>query len=154
MTAAFSSRWHGGENWKCHLLHRSTKATANASVFQRDAVSRFMTTLRRMSHRLSEVTKKMAPARPPPNALRINRPLSDGRISYSRDEACDQGGSGRRWAEKDRSREGESMRVHVWDGDKERDAGRQSWRWDRAKRKTRNRERLTDSQRQWQRGRV
>ncbi|GAA6091607.1 uncharacterized [Tachysurus ichikawai] len=50
----------------------STKATAKASVFQRDAVSRFMTALHRMSHRLSEVTKKMPAARPPPNALRIN----------------------------------------------------------------------------------
>lgn len=31
-----------------------------------------MTTPCRMSHRLSEVTKKMALARPPPNALRTN----------------------------------------------------------------------------------
>lgn len=90
----------------------STKATAKASVFQRDTVSRFMTTLRRMSHRLSKVTKKMALVRPPTHAPRINSLQVTDESAATQRKACDRDGSGCRWAGKDRSQEGGNVRVH------------------------------------------
>lgn len=86
---------------------RAQKATAKASVFQRGAVSRFMTTPCRMSHRLSVVTKKMALARLPPNALRTN---SLGVIGWCGNKAWDwtlwAGGEAKRQMR-------ESVRVHM-----------------------------------------
>lgn len=79
-----------------------------------------MTTLCRMSHRRSEVTKKMAHAQPPPNALRINslRVTAGSAAVEMRPAIGRVGPAVPFWGRK--TDEGESVSVHVREGDKEK----------------------------------